>query len=137
MTDRVLSGEIVTLSFHDSATARECAHELQLVGAIAEVPELVPGILSDAFVVWMSQEFVRILHTSIDEEQRLQTTRQFISTFVEKVAEVDPLEQAQILRLLQMWENEKSIAGANIPNDKATMDWMEAITGTLEGILTT
>jgi hypothetical protein len=85
----------------------------------------------------MGQEFVRILHTPIDEEQRLQATHQFISTFVEKVAEVDPSEQAQILRLLQVWEHEMSIAGANIPNDKATTDWMEAVTGTLEGILAT
>jgi hypothetical protein len=137
MTDRVLSGEMVTLTLHDSATARECAHELQVLGAIVEAPELIPGLLSDAFIVWMGQEFVRILHIPIDEEQRLQATRQFIPVFVEKVAEVYPPEQAQVLRLLHVWEHEKSIAGASIPKDKATMDWMEAIIGTLEGILAT
>lgn len=137
MTDRVLSGEILTLTLQDSSTARECAHELQVLGAIVEAPDLIPSILSDAFIIWMGQELVRILHTPINEERRLQATRLFISTFVEKAAEVDPSEQAQILRLLYVWEREKSIAGASIPNDKATTDWMEAITGTLEGILAT
>jgi hypothetical protein len=36
VTDRVLSGEAVTLTLRDSATARELAHELELIGAIIE-----------------------------------------------------------------------------------------------------
>jgi hypothetical protein len=36
VTDRVLSGEAVTLTLRDNATARELAHELELIGAIIE-----------------------------------------------------------------------------------------------------
>jgi hypothetical protein len=88
-----------------------------------------------AFTSWLAQELFVVLTTPIEEEQRLNATRHFIAVFVDKLKEIPAHKRQQIVDFLRRWEAQKAIAGKKIPNDKATTDWLEGITGTLDGIL--
>ena len=88
-----------------------------------------------AFTTWLTQELFAVLTTPIEEDQRLNATRHFISVFVDKMKEIPDHKRHQIIALLRQWEAQKAIAGKKIPNHKATTDWLEGITGTLDGIL--
>jgi hypothetical protein len=88
-----------------------------------------------AFTTWFAQELFLVLTTPIEEQQRLNATRQFIAVFVDKIKEIPHHERQQVVGLLRRWEGQKAIEGKKIPTDKATTDWLEGITGTLDGIL--
>ena len=88
-----------------------------------------------SFTTWLAQELFAVLTTPIEEDQRLNATRQFISVFVDKMNEIPDHKRQQIVALLRQWEAQKAIAGKKMPNDNATTDWFEGITGTLDGIL--
>jgi hypothetical protein len=132
--DKVLQGIPLVIAVETTTEAYDIAHHLQLLGSIVRIRE-DPNLLDNDFILWLSQQLSLILRTPIRKDERLQATGQFMDEFIARAAHIAPSEYEHILNLIMDWMSRKYIDNNPIPSDKATLDWLEAIMGTIDGIL--
>jgi hypothetical protein len=89
----------------------------------------------ETLLQWLSRNLPGVLTTPIDNDRRLQSSRELIQLFVNKVSDLPFEERDQILGSLNHWIATGQIDGYNVPADKETFSWMEGIVGTLIGIV--
>jgi hypothetical protein len=89
----------------------------------------------EAFIAWLAQDLAGVLATPAASGQRLRASRRFIETFTAQLRDIPANERQYIGNLLHSWYRKKQIDGYTIPRDDKTMDWLEAIVGTIDGII--
>jgi hypothetical protein len=93
--------------------------------------------MDDHFIHWLAHELTATLATPMIHNRRLHASRVFITAFIDKLTDIPAEEWSEIRNLLRSWEAQRAINGVPLPRDKATLDWLEAITGTIDGIIDT
>ncbi len=91
----------------------------------------------EAFIAWLAQDLAGVLTTPAANDQRLRASRTFIKTFATQLRDIPANERQYIGNLLHSWYRKKQIDGYTISRDDETMDWLEAIVGTIDGIIET
>jgi hypothetical protein len=89
----------------------------------------------EAFIEWLAQDLAGVLMTPTTNDQRLLASRTFIATFAARLRDVPANERQYIGDLLHSWYRKKQIDGYTISRDDETMDWLEAIVGTIDGVI--
>lgn len=134
--DRVLAGERVSITLENENQAIEVFQQLQLFGAIVDAPMLHDQLLSNIFIDWMEQALFDILSTPVENEMRLVKTRAFIDAIISELAATSSERHKHIRDLIYHWHKQEYINGWYIHNNKEAKDWLEAIFGTIDGIIT-
>jgi hypothetical protein len=94
-------------------------------------------VSADDILPWLSESLADVIVLPIEGEQRTEASRALISTFNDRVSILPPDEQSHLIAVLDRWIRSGQIEGYSIPTDKETYAWMEALVGTMLGILET
>ncbi len=89
----------------------------------------------ELLIHWLADELATVLMIPITSDRRLAATRALISTFAVKFAAVPNLNRSAITDVLDTWVQTKRIDVFPVPRDDETIDWLEEIVGTIEGII--
>ena len=89
--------------------------------------------MEDTFIRWLASELAAVLTTPVARNQRRQRCSIFIASLVKKLPDMP--ERREMMALLTKWEHQKAIDGHQIPRDDETMDWMEEIVGSIDGLI--
>jgi hypothetical protein len=91
--------------------------------------------MGDMFIRWLASELAAVLTTPVARNQRQQRCGAFIASLVKKLPDMPMPERREMMALLTKWEHQKAIDGHQIPRDDETMDWMEEIVGSIDGLI--
>jgi hypothetical protein len=91
--------------------------------------------MHDPLVQWIAAEVEAILVIPTAHQERDQRIRIFLVQFAEKMATIPNVNRESLLHVLWSWYDRKAIDGYVIPTDDETMDWLEELVGTMDGIL--
>jgi hypothetical protein len=91
--------------------------------------------MDDTFIRWLATELAAVLTTPVAGNQRRRRCGTFTASLVTKLPDIPMPERRQLIALLRKWEHQKAIDGYQIPRDDETMDWMEEIVGSIDGLI--
>ena len=91
--------------------------------------------MDDTFVRWLASELAAALTTPVARNQRQRRCGAFIASLVQKLPDMPMPGRREMMTLLTKWEHQKAIDGHQIPRDDQTMDWMEEIVGSIDGLI--
>jgi hypothetical protein len=94
-------------------------------------------VSADDILPWLAKSLASVIVMPIEGEQRTEASRALIMAFNDRVSLLSSDEQNYLISILDRWIRSGQIEGYSIPSDKETYAWMEALVGTMLGILET